>query len=251
MGTQLPTIQELINETIAVDKTRLAPFIKVYLASLLIGIFSLIVIGSIALLGTVLISFKLPAPIIIPIILLITLVILVFNITISGIATILAIADEPFVGVIATFKKAWAKAGAFFSVGLVVGLLTFVGLLVFVIPGILVALTFFLAPYLVLFENYGVQDVLKESERRTNGKRLNLFVLNLVFFGAVFLIPFAFGMVSKALGKSALALIVDLINLVVSIVLTPAQIIIPYLLYKHLKPVEQIPTPIATATVTP
>lgn len=67
-------------------------------------------------------------------------------------------------------------------------LLVSLGLVLLVFPGIYLAYSYRMAPYLLLqHPDYGVFDCMRESRRRMTGKRMDLFVLDLSFLGWILL----------------------------------------------------------------
>lgn len=71
-----------------------------------------------------------------------------------------------------------------FKVNFFMGLFTFLWSLLFVIPGIVKAYSYSMSMY-ILAENKGkpALECIKESKEMTNGHKMDLFVLNLSFFG--------------------------------------------------------------------
>ncbi|MEK7106915.1 MAG: hypothetical protein AAB899_01890 [Patescibacteria group bacterium] len=70
----------------------------------------------------------------------------------------------------------WQYLGA----GLLYGLGIFVGIILLIIPGIIVLLTYQFASYVVVDRNFGPIKALKESARITRGHRLELLLLFLL-----------------------------------------------------------------------
>lgn len=66
----------------------------------------------------------------------------------------------------------------------VVSILTFLWTLLFIIPGIVKAYAYSLATYVLIFnKDIKVTDAIKESESIMNGKKMQLFLLDLSYFG--------------------------------------------------------------------
>ena len=83
-----------------------------------------------------------------------------------------------------------------FKVNFFVGLFTFLWSLLFVIPGIIKALSYSMSLY-ILAENKGkpALECINESKAMTNGHKAELFVLGLSFIGWEFLCVITFGIV--------------------------------------------------------
>ena len=81
-----------------------------------------------------------------------------------------------------------------FKVTFLVGLFTYLWSLLLVIPGIVKALSYSMAPY-ILAENKGkaALECINESKAMTNGHKMELFVLALSFIGWGLLVGITFG----------------------------------------------------------
>jgi len=66
--------------------------------------------------------------------------------------------------------------GATLLVGLIVG----IGLLLFIIPGIYMAITYTFVPYLIVDKKMGVFEAMKESSELTKGKKFDIFIFGIV-----------------------------------------------------------------------
>ncbi len=88
------------------------------------------------------------------------------------------------------FDDFWAA----FKVIFFTGLFTWLWSLLFIIPGIVKAISYSMAPY-ILAENKGkpALECIKESKEMTNGHKRDLFVLGLSFIGWILLCTVTFG----------------------------------------------------------
>ena len=67
-------------------------------------------------------------------------------------------------------------------------LLVSLGLVLLIVPGVFLAYSYRMAPYILLrHPEYGILDCMRESRRRMTGKRMELFVLDLSFLGWILL----------------------------------------------------------------
>lgn len=76
----------------------------------------------------------------------------------------------------ALYKESFGKMVKMLGLTLIVGFGTLIGLLLFIIPGIILALGWALAPVILLSENVGVFEALKRSWQLTNGYKINLYL---------------------------------------------------------------------------
>lgn len=68
------------------------------------------------------------------------------------------------------------------GISFISGLLTLLGMLLFIIPGIILSLRYSMAIYVAIDnENLGIMDCLKESARITNGYKTDIFMFTLSF----------------------------------------------------------------------
>ena len=67
------------------------------------------------------------------------------------------------------------------------GIVVVVGLLLLIVPGIILALGLSLTGYLIVEQNMGPVDAMKESWRLTVGSKLNIFLIGFVGLGVVIL----------------------------------------------------------------
>ncbi len=80
-------------------------------------------------------------------------------------------------------------------VSILIGVIVLVGLVLLIVPGIILALVFSMAGFLVIEKNMKPIEALKESARMTKGSRWKLFLLGLALTGLTIL-----GMIPLMLG---------------------------------------------------
>ena len=66
------------------------------------------------------------------------------------------------------------------AVNILVGILTLLATLAFIIPGIYVSLRFMFAPYVLAEKNVSIGEAMSESSRMTRGAKLDLFAFGLI-----------------------------------------------------------------------
>ncbi|OGC78213.1 hypothetical protein A2619_02620 [candidate division WWE3 bacterium RIFOXYD1_FULL_39_9] len=161
-----------------------------------------------------------------------------------SIMTALNIYNSNLAGIKGMLKTALFRSLSMFFLLVVYGLVILIGLLLFIIPGIVFAVRFGFAPYVMLDENKGALASMKESWRLVKGNTLNVYLKLIgftitIWFLALLLSPvLALGMYT---GISALLLFIgQLVFMLFSVVL-----------YKDLKRIKTAPEPFATPQVTP
>lgn len=94
--------------------------------------------------------------------------------------------------VFSQFKKNWSNT---FVMGLLTTIFTMLWSLLFIIPGIIAALSYFAAPYILAeHPEINASDAIKMSKEMMNGHKTQLFLLNLSFTGWFILGIFTFGL---------------------------------------------------------
>lgn len=133
------------------------------------------------------------------------------------------------------FKESFTRSrhliGAFFLTSLLVGLAVFGGLILLIIPGIIFALWFSQATYIVVNEGISGTEALKKSKTYVNGRIGAVLWRGFVIFLVFFLVSFIVGMVSGIFGND----LGELINSLLQVVLAPLATIYGFLLYESLK----------------
>lgn len=80
-------------------------------------------------------------------------------------------------------KYFWKYLGA----SLLVGLITLLGFLLLIVPGIYWAIKYQFTTYLIIDQNLSITEAMKKSGELTHGIKLELFLLGLTFIGVVIL----------------------------------------------------------------
>jgi|GEM_PF-5812912 len=150
--------------------------------------------------------------------------------TFSYIALILAIDNPKNIG---TVQRAFqASAPLFFRylfVSVIVGFLLMLGIFALLLPGLLFMVWFMPSSFVVVLENRGVEDTLKQSREYTRGKWspifLRLVVLGLILFTIISPFAFLFGVTGAG----------EIGIYIVAWLLTPFSYVYLYLLYQEVK----------------
>lgn len=82
------------------------------------------------------------------------------------------------------------------AASILVGILTVLAMLAFIVPGIYVSLRFMFVPYVLAEKNVSIGDAMEESSRITRGAKLDLFAFGLVLavFTFISMIPLYLGL---------------------------------------------------------
>ena len=85
------------------------------------------------------------------------------------------------------------------GLSIVVGVLVFIGLIFFIIPGIILALIWFVAVPVMIIEDKGVFDSMSRSGELTKSNRWRLFGLGVLIYIGIFVVVLIAGLITAAL----------------------------------------------------
>jgi len=133
-------------------------------------------------------------------------------------------------------SAAWRRAWMLLKTQLIVGLIVTVGLLLILVPGILWALSYTLvAPIIMIEGSQSSSEVRRRSWELVRGNRGKVFLILLAILVIQWLIGIGIGVISVlglfGLGSSSGVLISQVLNGLVSILMTPMSAIAVTLLY--------------------
>lgn len=133
------------------------------------------------------------------------------------------------IGVKESYRRGWHKIGSIFWIGLLSGIIVMGGYLLFVIPGIIFAVWFSLAVYIVIAEGSGGMNAILKSKEYVKGYWWEV-LWRFIFIGLV-----VFGINIVAMIASA---IIPIIPNLLMIFITPLTVIYSFLVYKNLKAIK-------------
>ncbi len=123
----------------------------------------------------------------------------------------------------------------YFSTTVLFGLIVFGGALLLIIPGIIWAVMFSLAPLISIFEKRSAVEALKRSKALIQGHWLDVFWRGLLLGLSVAAVTIVVSVVLSGIGRvSSLSMVSQLLRVLVSAVLTPLPLIMDYLIYTKL-----------------
>jgi len=156
----------------------------------------------------------------------------------SSVAELFAIKDQAEnIGFQEAFKRGRPYINNFFSTGLLAGLAVLGGFILLIVPGIIFALWFSQACYIVINENLSNTAALKKSKAYMKGRVWEVFLkylfIGLVVYGGLAVISLGLGGIALALKTKSEN--ISWISNVLSFVIAPLVTTYGYMLYKHLK----------------
>lgn len=141
---------------------------------------------------------------------------------------------------------------SYLLVSLVVGILTFLGTILFIIPGIMIAMALGLAPLAMIFEGKDVGESLQRSRDLTRNNRWRL--LGLYLLSALLFIPASL-LTSLPLESDAefspIKGLLLILNLVVSILQTIFTVVLTVTIYRELRALKDAAAAVTTPEPSP
>lgn len=133
------------------------------------------------------------------------------------------------------FLGARVHAVNYFSTAIVYGLIIFGGILLLIIPGIIWAVMFSLAPLVVIYEKVSTAEALSRSKDLMKGHWFDVFwrglLLGLTVIGISIVAGIIFGIISR---NGQLTLVSDLLDMFLNTLLTPVPLIMTFMIYTKL-----------------
>ncbi len=123
-------------------------------------------------------------------------------------------------------KRFWALLGA----ALLVGIAVVIGFVLFVIPGVILAVWFCVTAFCLMLENKGIMDSIKQSKAYVKGRwsetawRLSVLIVIVIIVSIPVAVLGAFN-----------PLVGQLLNLIFSVMVTPFVVCYSYILYRSLR----------------
>lgn len=218
---------ELLKQTFQIYKSRIGVFLGIavisFLASLLFIPFFLLLL----FFGLSFVVFYKSLSIVL--LLFIILIIIVLGVAVfianlwASIALLYAVKErDQKIGIKESFAKAWHKILSYWWISILVGLITMLGFLLLIIPGIIFSIWFSLAAYVLVSEDLKGMKALSRSKQLIKGYWWKIFWRFLVLGFVVFLFVFITGFI-------------PFIRNIIYILTMPFSVIFSFLIYENLK----------------
>ena len=247
---------KLLSDSWQLYKSRWKTFLGIVIVPILLILFVLLIFG----VGALCVGFlgiynigSLPANIITFFISFILLLALFLTIIIiqfwSQAALFYAIKDSAEnIGIKESYRRGWHKIRSFFWVSILSSFIIMGGYMFFFIPGIIFAIWFSLALYIVIAEDLNGMDALLKSREYIRNYWwsvlwrffvMGLFIyLIIIIFGIfIFLIAMLLG-ITVDLNSDSFETIINLPINIISLIFAPLMVIYPFLIYNNLKEIK-------------
>jgi len=230
--TSLPGIGDLLSRSWQIYKARIGVFLGIMiLPALLLLLFSILL-----LIPSLRLNF--PALIFVtPFIFLIFIIIQIW----ASISLLYAIKErEQKIGIRESFVKGWHKIISYFWISLLAGLIVLVGFLLFIVPGIIFAIWFSLATYVLVAEGLTGMKALSRSKQLVSGYWWPVFgrflLIGIIAVAASMFIGFILGIIGFLINASWIN---DIAQRGFSFFLTPFFVTYAFLIYEDLKKLKE------------
>lgn len=233
--SSLPGAVAILGQAWSIYKQRLGTFLGVMIIPMLIMTALLAVLAGGGFLGFTLLSSKFAAG---GIGLLILLTILFFVVAfVSQVwgqtALLYAIKDNrEGIGVMESYRRGWHKILSYWWISLLAGFITLGGFLLLIVPGIIFAVWFSLAVFILIAEDLKGMNALLKSKEYVKGKWGSVF-WRFLFIGGISLILSLIPIIIFALLKIPFG--EEISRFVVGLFLTPLVMTYSFLVYSNLK----------------
>ncbi len=193
----LPGIGDLLSRTWQIYKERIWVFLGIMILPLLAVLFILLA-GLLVILLTNLLRISLEGGFLLIFNLLLFIFIFILAVIIRfwpQVALLYAIKErEQKIGIKRSLAKSWPKILSYFWISLLVGIITFLGFLLFIIPGIIFTIWFSLATYVLVAEGLTGTKALSRSKQLVSGNWWRVFwrFLVIITVGAIIFLPLIF-----------------------------------------------------------
>lgn len=152
------------------------------------------------------------------------------------VALLYAIKDrEEKIGIIESYRRGWHKILSYLGISILTGFITFLGFLLLIVPGIIFAVWFSLAAFVLVAEDLRGMKALKRSREYVKGHLAKVF-WRFLFIGLLTLVigfipALIFNLLHFSLGE-------DLVGFLVGLFLTPLVMTFSFLVYSYLRTIK-------------
>jgi len=231
----LPGATAIFSQAWVIYKQRLGTFLGVIIIPMLIMVVLIAVLAGGGFLGVSLLSSKFAAVGIGLLILLAILFFVIIFINQAWVQTALLYAikdNQERIGVVESYRRGWHKIISYWWISLLVGFITFGGFLLLIVPGIIFAVWFNFAAFILITEDLKGMNALLKSREYVKGKWGGV-LWRLFFIGAlsfiISLVPvLIFGLLKIPFG-------LEISMFIIGSFLTPLVMTYLFLIYSNLK----------------
>jgi len=127
--------------------------------------------------------------------------VVMFWVSVSGILAVSGVVDNKKTTVKEVFSNSWKKLWPFSLLSIVLGILTVLGLVLLIIPGILVLVWFNFAGFEMILKGSGIKESMLNSKKLVNGRFWKVFGRMVVFGIFMLLIQLMFSLAPYNIGS--------------------------------------------------
>lgn len=144
--------------------------------------------------------------------------------------------ETPFISMGELIKKSFAKNFKFLGLALLFYVMTLLGLVFFVVPGVIIIAMFGFAMYALYEDDIGIIEALKRSKQLTSGYKWELVKKGLIVFLSMAIV----GGVLSGIGEKLDSAVLKLVSFCVEMIFNAAGLFIVLRYYTELKEIKKL-----------
>lgn len=232
--SSLPGVGDLLNRTWQIYKERIWVFLGIMILPVLIALVIALLFGGLFILQIKnFFQLGLSSLPILVILILITIIIFLW----SRVALLFSIKErEARIGIRDSFARGWSKIISYFWISILVGFITVIGFLLFIIPGIIFSIWFSLATYVLVAEGSTGRRALSRSKQLVSGFWWKVLWRFLVIGIIALIISFIISLFEGLIG---IPKEIDISSIAISLFFTPFAAVYSFLIYEELKKIKE------------
>lgn len=153
----------------------------------------------------------------------------------GAIAMIIYVKDKP-VNINDSLKKAWGFWLSYLWLSILVGIVTMIGLIILIIPGIILVVYYAFAMYILVAENIQGWAAAKKSMNLVKNYWWAVFgrilLVGIALYIPIMLITWVFGLISLEL--------MSIVSMILATIIVPFGVVYSYLMYQNLKQIKKM-----------
>jgi len=232
--TSLPGISDLLSRTWQIYKERIWVFVGIMILPVIIGIVVALIFGGLFVLQIK--QFFEPGLILLPILIVLVLIAIIIILW-SRVALLFAIKERiEKIGIRESFVKSWPKIISYLWISILVGFVTIIGFLLFIIPGIIFSIWFSLAAYVLVAENLTGTKALSRSKQLVSGYWWKIFWRFLIVGIIALIISLVISFIRELIG---IPREIDISSIIIALFFTPFAATYTFLIYEDLRKIKE------------
>lgn len=235
--SSLPGVSDLLKRTWQIYKERIWVFLGIMILPILISLGIPLFVSGLSVFISELKQLSILLAMLPLVIFVFVLIAIIINIW-ARVALLYVIKErEEKIGIKESFAKGWHKIISFFWISLLAGLITIIGFLLFIIPGIILAVWFSLAVYVLVAEGLTGTKALSRSKRLVSGYWWKVFWRFFIIGIIAIVISLTINLISGLVG---IPKEINLSSVIILLFFAPFATVYTFLIYEDLRKIKEI-----------